>query len=337
MKTSFGRWNRRPITGWICTAAIGYLVAGAVDFALAESPAGRETAEESNALSVPAWVEKLDSDSFAQREAASRRLRQYGPQAIDVLAQAAQRGSYEVGCRVLDILIGYHQSADTATRNRAEAALKRLASSDAPVARRAANRLNPPQDRIAAVPRAVPRQLGGRIQVAPAQGRGAIQIRIAGGNQGLRKIDVRENGRRVQIEEDPQQGIELKVTQQQQPGGQPKVDTYRAADKQELKKKHPQAYKIYEKYSARGAVPQLRIARPQVPPNVPGGNPQPAVQRINQANERMAEILQKLKRLQSAGGEAKQQAELQRELNQAKRDLIESLEELKSARGKQSR
>ena len=69
---------------------------------------------------------------------------------------------------------------------------------------------------------------------------------------GVKKIVANENGRKIQINDDPNQGIVVTVTENG------KAKKYEAKNADELKKKHPDGYKIYEKYS-KNQMPPIRL------------------------------------------------------------------------------
>ena len=78
---------------------------------------------------------------------------------------------------------------------------------------------------------------------------GANRIRVKNVN-GVMTVEVEERDQKVEIVQDPQQGIRMEVTKQKD--GQQVTEKYAAKDAAELKKKHPEAYKLYEKYAKVG-------------------------------------------------------------------------------------
>ena len=87
-------------------------------------------------------------------------------------------------------------------------------------------------------------------------------IRMQVNGNGNKSIDVNENGKKTHIEED-NNGIEIKVTEKV--NGQEKSDTYKAKDADELKKKYPEAAKIYDKYAQNGGFGQIQIQAQAIP------------------------------------------------------------------------
>src|SRR5688500_6088272 len=84
-------------------------------------------AAEEPAAAVPAtleqirqWVKELDADSFATRQAATRKLIEAGQPAIEEIAKVAESESLEVTTRALDVLTKLYQSNDAATRQAAK-------------------------------------------------------------------------------------------------------------------------------------------------------------------------------------------------------------------------
>ncbi len=110
---------------------------------------------------------------------------------------------------------------------------------------------------------------------------------------GVKTTRVNDNGKKMEIVEDPASGIICKVTktygpndlaklEEEQPElfmhlsaipktiGEAQVEinigvtsTYTAADKDELKTKHPEVYKLYAKYTKQGAVGRIHLGFPR--------------------------------------------------------------------------
>jgi len=92
-----------------------------------------------------------------------------------------------------------------------------------------------------------------------------IQTKIV---NGVRTIEVQRGDEKIEIRDKNGKEIELKHTRPVD--GKAKIDEYKAADLDDLKKKHPEAAKLYEKYApgngiAGGAAAQIQIQA------VPGG------------------------------------------------------------------
>ena len=149
----------------------------------------------------------------------------------------------------------------------AKTAIKKLSESDhQPISRLAKEVLEPK-------PQPVPQQ---GIQFGPAQIQ--VQFQVGGGQRvqvksvnGVKDIEAHENGRTVKIHDDPKQGITVEVTEKKD--GKDVTKKYQAKDAAELKKKHPAAHKLYEKYDQQGRGMQIQAF--QVPAmqlqQIPGG------------------------------------------------------------------
>jgi hypothetical protein len=209
---------------------------------------------------VAEWIKQLDSDRFAERTEASHKLQAAGIAAIDALAKAATAASREVMLRALDILKHHFTEGDEAEQKAARAALESLAAGDHPsVSARAKLALQPP-----APPQPANLIPMGRVQIQmQVQGKNKRRIRIDA--QG-RHIEAEENGRQVKIDVWKDGSIDVAVTESQD--GKKITKKYKAKNEAELKKQHPEAYKLYTKHNA--AMPQLRIQiGPRVPPVLP--------------------------------------------------------------------
>jgi hypothetical protein len=159
-----------------------------------------------------------------------------------------------VTLRAIEILKGLLKSSETATGRAAREALEKIAKSDkAAAARRARSALEPE-------PVEAPQNLGG-IVLGGAGGMARIEHNFgfgaAGGMKsvsvmsanGVREINVRENGTTIRITDGSKDGIILEVTTA---GAQKAATrTYKAKDAAELKKNHPEAYALYKEYAGK--------------------------------------------------------------------------------------
>ena len=220
-----------------------------------------------SAADIEGLIQQMDADKFSARKSASDELTDMGAVAIPALKEATSSSSREVAMRAFSILERHLEDGDSETKELAKAALKDLSAGEGQVARRAKEVLKPK-----AAPNQVAQIFGpGRIMIgAPAVAR--IQIRQAGGNgrriqvrvvNGVKDITVEENGQKVRIQDDPKNGIKLEVTEKKD--GKETTKKYEAKNAAELKKKHPDAYKIYEKHGKQNGGIQLRVARPAIP------------------------------------------------------------------------
>ncbi len=219
-------------------------------------------AEEPNRQSVSTddingWIANLNSSEFKARNEALQKLVQAGQAAVDPVAAAANTGNLEVAIRCLEGLKRLFHSKDAAVKAAAKSALEKLKASDkASVAQRAVAIIAPPPPAVLKRPGGI---FGGglRLQVRANFGRN-VKIQIQRNNNiTTRKVDVNENGRKVHIEETTGKGIIVKVTEG--PAGKQKTTEYKAKDAAELKKKHPDGFKIYEKYGQQKNAPKIVI------------------------------------------------------------------------------
>jgi len=240
----------------------------------ADEPAAPPTAA---AAEIAGWTKQLDSDKFVERDQASRKLTAAGKAALPALAEAVKSPSREVVNRAFEILTGHLASSDAALAGDARAALEAIAKSDdAALARRAAALLKPddpptPNARFGRLGGIGRIQIGGGIQLGPG---GALQLQAGGARvqmrnvNGNKTIDAEENGRKVHIEDSPQNGIAMSVTEKK--GDKEETTKYAAASLDELKKKHPEAAKLYEQYNqGLGGALNIQLGAQ----GVPGGFP----------------------------------------------------------------
>ncbi len=214
---------------------------------------------------LSAVVKQLNAEKFADRQAATRQLSEMGKAALPALIQAAKNEDREISTRAIEILRKHFQSGDDDLKAAAKHALESLANGDhAAASRRAKDVLEPPAQN----PNPFGRFPGG-IQIRGGQ----IQLQIqAGGVQGARRVSVKvvngvkdieaeENGRKVKIHDDPNNGIKMEVTEKV--NGKEETKKYEAKDADDLKKKHPEAHKIYEQYSKGNGI-QINAAQIQI-------------------------------------------------------------------------
>lgn len=218
-----------------------------------------------SAEQVAGWIRQLDSSRFAERTEATRQLEEAGKVAFPALAEAAQGDSREVTLRAIEILKKHLQEGDEATKTAAQESLQKIAGSDhLSSARRAKEALHPPKP-----PPAIPNiQLGPLLPNLPLgqqQVQLQIQVNAFGGNQtrrvqiknGVKQTEISENDLKLKITEDAQRGIQMEVIRKKD--GKETTEKYSAKNADELKKNHPEAGKLYEKYSQQlGAGIQIR-------------------------------------------------------------------------------
>jgi hypothetical protein len=231
------------------TAVLAVLMLAATWATAEEQPKGEATVAvapatpQASAEDISGWIKDLDADEFKVREAATQSLIQAGEGAISPVADAAKGKSPEVTARSVSVLKALAQTEDEKTKTAALAALDKLAEDEkhesGQQARDVLGEIRPP-----ARGRHVHGGAVGNIQIAGGGGQMAVFTIKMGGN---RKVSANENGKQVDITED-NNGIVVTVTEKDDKG-KPKTTTYKAADEKELKKKHPEGHKLYEKYA----------------------------------------------------------------------------------------
>jgi hypothetical protein len=257
--------SHRRASSWIpaalaCIAALTFASqASAADDAPSAVPTAEVGKRDVAEAPIGQWIKDLDSDLFATRQAAAQKLKEAGLPAVGPVAEAAGGSSLEVTAQAVEILRHLMKSDQTPTREAAKAALEKLSKGDNSAASQAREALAPPP-----APQQQPQYgikmrggfggggiqigIGGQIQAVPGGGQVfRIQQRVAAG---ATTTEVDANGKKIKIEKDANGGIEMRVTEKV--NGQDKTDTYKAKDADELKKKSPEAYKLYEKYGQQG-------------------------------------------------------------------------------------
>ena len=218
----------------------------------------------------PAWadevsdlIRQLDAENFLEREKAAGRLESLGKKAVPGLEKSATEGALETAVRSIEILKKLMESEDNETAREAKSTLERLAESEhAATARRAKNALDPPKPEPMLPARANPIRIPfGRPLPAPvarANNVRKVQTRF---NNGVKTVEVEDGDRKVKIEDDPNKGIRVEITEKK--NGREVTKGFEAKTEDDLKKNHPEAHAEYEKYGngfglevrAGGAVP----------------------------------------------------------------------------------
>lgn len=247
------------------------VVFGTWDYGWADDPVPEQkpNAEAADSGRFAPWIQQLDSDRFADRNEASRRLEEAGRAAFPALAEAALGASREATLRALEILRKHSQEGNEASKKAAWEALERIAASDHAAARWAKEALTPPKPAERAPPLVPIVQgwpIGGQqvqVQIQMNAGAGNQQRRIQIRN-GTKQIEVTENDLKVKIVEEANGGVQLEVTRKKD--GRETTEKYSAKSREDLQKDQPEAYKLYDKYT------QQQNARIQIQA-VPGGPP----------------------------------------------------------------
>ena len=300
--------------------------------------------DENLRMEIGKVIEQLKSGRFNEREAASRQLAEFGQAAIGPLTEAAMGNQREVTMRAIDILKKYLASTDEETRKAAKAALEQIAAwPQASAARQAQQILNPPAEPEPEAPPAGRIQVfGGPIQIRVQAGLGGGQrIRVKQVN-GAKEIEAEENGLKVTIKEDKNNGIQMEVTEKKD--GKETTKKYAAKNADELAKKHPDAHKLYKKYTAQPKLnlqfPKLQQAMPlipgknQLPPNFPFP-PGFVPQQTKRSLEKVEQDLDKsIKELEEASKEFKIDTKEAEKLERILEQLKASRKELDRAQSK---
>jgi hypothetical protein len=338
-------WNRK--LAWLGVAVAALTGLGGLSVCRADDTAGVDKKDAAKSQPSPAeigqWIKDLDSDTFATRQTAAEMLCQTGKPAIAPVADASLGKSLEVTMQSVNVLRRLMQSPDKETQETAKDALERLSKTETSAAAPAKEALAPPPVANRA---GNPQPFGigninGNIRIfgggnIQAGGMQVFRIQANGINQN-RSVAVDENGKRTHITED-QNGIEVKVTEKVE--GKDKTDTFKAKDADELKKKFPEAHKLYEKYVNGPGVGNIQIQAQAIPiqigvapvfappaPPAPNTAQKQASQQIAEAQKRIAEAEELIFNNMSSPQAAD-------ELKRAVGKLHEAHKDLQEARGK---
>ena len=209
---------------------------------------GMARAEDTSPDDIAQWVKELDSDEFATREAAQRKLETAGETAVDAVREAALGESLEAAVRAIDILKKQSRGGDAALKQAATKALQQLADGEnAIVAGRATDAL-----KLEAAKTEQPDR--NATPFIPLGGRRAIRIEaryaiIAGRSVSIKEVEIeaQEKDRKIKIVESREGHIKMKIVGKED--GMDATKEFEAESAEDLKKRNPEAHKIYEKYS----------------------------------------------------------------------------------------
>jgi len=191
---------------------------------------------------IGSLIKQLDDDEFAKRESAGKELTEMGAAAIPALTRATRRKSPESSMRAFNIIVRQYRDGDEAAKKKATNALKKIAKSGNAQAAKAKKALEPPKD----VPGPA-NELTARADIR-IDGNAGINRRVSVTVQnGVTKVDAEENGQQISILEDAQKRVTVEVTENKE--GKKETKKYQAANAAELKEKHPEAHKLYQKYT----------------------------------------------------------------------------------------
>ena len=201
------------------------------------------------ATGIDRLVNQLDAPRFSERQSASEKLEALGAAALPALEKAAKGESLEVATRAIELLKKLLGSSEASTRTDARQALQRLAKGARPKASRLADEALKSKEQEDATNAAQAMKFGAiGIQFAP--GNNARRIRVQN-NNGNREIDIEEGDRKIKINDGNGQPIKIEVTKKAA-NGKESTEKYEAKDVDELKKKHPEGYKIYQGWENQG-------------------------------------------------------------------------------------
>lgn len=226
-------------------AAIPVIAVAAVR--MAEAGQQRESAE------AEKLIDDLADESFDVRREAREKLLKMGKAAVPALTATALDRNQETGYSAVRILTRMMRERPGEDSKAAEEALKKLAGGKDAIARQAREAVEEAERR--------PPNRGVR---GPVQGFGP-GIQQGGGFSrqtsivnGVETTVVRDNGQTIEIRREPDGPIAVTLTIN---GEKPK--TWKADSADELKKKHPDGWKLVERYAGRGRnlIPNM--------PNVP--------------------------------------------------------------------
>ncbi len=241
-------------------------------------------------VEIRGWVDALTSRDFEVRRDASRKLLAAGQMAVKAVATAADGEDLERTARCIVLLRKMLASTDKATKSAAESALKQLTKSRSRgVARRAA----------AALPKPDPSPQ----RRAASRNVTRTSVRVTNGR---RTINVVSGDRTIVIQDVNGKEISVRVTDKV--NGKAKTREIKASDVADLKKKDPEAHKLYEKHAVRNRL----LIRPGLPnrfggliPRIgrPGGRAislprgSPWHQQVERAHKQIEEAVTRLQQL----------------------------------------
>lgn len=277
----------------------------------APSAATDETAKLSTA-ELAKLIEQLDDADFEVRKTATAKLASAGPEAGEALVKAIRNASPETVGRIVSVFSQWHASGDAARKEVATKHLKDLAAGTNPVAARRAKAVLAPPPAAGQDPNGV---IFGNvvIQAAAVGGGTKVQTRVV---NGVTEITAEEKDSTVKITHENSKKIRMSITEPAKEGEKEgKKRDVEADDLDDLKKKDPEAAKLFEKYNRNVAIGGLRviggraIARPLpaiLPPVAderPNTTPeqQAALKELRGQQEKLAATVTKLQDLTAKG------------------------------------
>lgn len=330
------RWLSRPIMLATLLAGLAAGTASALQ-ADEEKPTLKPAA---SAAEIARWLNDLSSRDFATREQASRRLADAGEAAIEPVAQLSDTDNLELAMRGLFILKEQMQSNQPVVKEAAKKALEKLAaSSRGSVSKRAQAILNPPADNP--IPSRVnPGAL--QLRFAPGIAGGVRNLSVSSRTvNGHTEMTITEDSTKVAISHTNGREIVVKITDPPKDGKEQPTKEFTAKDTDELKKKHPEAHKYFERYTGwKNLIPAERIPligplANQVKDNAIAGVPAPVAASGVRKPLDLEQLQKTLQEIESAQQELQQLSERLQALAANKStdpDAIKKLaEEIRSA------
>jgi hypothetical protein len=228
----------------------------------ADEPVATEPAPDAD--EVRRWINELESPSQATRGAAQAALLRAGEAALEQVTAAARSPNPEVRLRCVEVL-RRHAAGDAAALAQAgQSALDELAKATetsvaraaesaiaANARRRAADEATKYQDRIlvrggGAIIRLRPAVLPKAVAALPAGAR-SVSVSVINGRRTILATSDEET---VAISDGGDDGIKMSITKKV--AGKEKKESFAAKDAAELKAKHAEAFKVYERYAKDG-------------------------------------------------------------------------------------
>jgi hypothetical protein len=234
----------------------------------APAPSAPEPTVPPSVRELAAWVRDLGDDGYVVRDKAQSNLAAAGEAALEHVARAVGSAEPEVRQRAVDILRRHAIAEREPLATKARAALDELSrSKDSNAARAAASAIamndrtrQQQQDELAIRDRMVrgrvvfggarPLVIARAKAIAIAPGATSLQISVVNGK---RSIVAQADGQKVEISDGGEDGIKMSITKKVD--GKDKKESFTAKDADELKSKHAEAHKVYEKYTKPAAKP----------------------------------------------------------------------------------
>jgi len=294
---------------------------------------------------IAEWIRQMDADGSSARDEAVQKLIKAGAPTIEPVTKAVKGRSLEVTVRGVSVLKALSQSKDAKTAAAGRAALEKLAADKTHAAgREAAEALASTRPGGNWTRRGNGLVGGAIINAQAVAGGGGMQMSVRTVN-GEKEIDVTENGgRKVKITEG-KAGIVVTVTEKPEGDKKPQPKEYKAANAAELKKKHPEAHKLYEQYGKQQGVnivmnlggiaigPAAARALPRRQPRIPAAgrsalDARKAAALIDKARAELKQATDKLQAQSKDGLDANALADLLKRIRAAESKLAEARKKL---------